>query len=179
MSVEEFITQAMNSQLVKNLETLNLETIFELSFEVAVNVGKLSSSKQEKIDLLVRVVKKVLEELEIKNVSLSALKTSTDSWEAVTEVVETLIPVVFSRLHVMDMPRSFLSFLSCVSASCVSASCVKVEKQVLKVEEQKVEEQKVEKQKVEKQKVEHQTIEEEEEEEEEKKAEEKKVEKRE
>jgi len=169
MSVEEFITQAMNSQLVKNLETLNLETIFELSFEVAVNVGKLSSSKQEKIDLLVRVVKKVLEELEIKNVSLSALKTSTDSWESVTEVVETLIPVVFSRLPVMDMPRSFLSFLSCVSASCVSASCVKVEKQVLKVEEQKVEEQKVE----------HQKIEEEEEEEEEETAEKKKVEKRE
>jgi len=138
MSIENFVTQALNSELVKNSENWNLEKIFELSFEVAVNVGKTSYSKNEKIDLLVSVVKKVVEELKAKNVSLSVLKTSTGSWETVSEIVETLIPVVFSHLPVMEMPRSFLSFLS-----CLSATCVKVEKQVEVVKEE-VKEEKVE-----------------------------------
>jgi hypothetical protein len=113
MSIEKFVTQALDSELVKNSENWNLEKIFELCFEVAVNVGKTSYSKNEKIDLLVSVVKKIVEELKEKNVSLSVLKTSTGSWETVSEIVETLIPVVFSHLPVMEMPRSFLSFLSC------------------------------------------------------------------
>ena len=126
MSIEKFVTQALNSDLVKNTEAWNLEKVFELCFEVAVNVGKTSGLKQEKIDLLVSVVKKIVEELKAKNVSLSALKTSTGSWEAVSEVVEILVPVVFSRLPVMEMPRSFLTLFS-----CMSASCVKVDSQVV------------------------------------------------
>ena len=129
MRIEEFVTQALDSELVKNVENWNLEKIFELCFEVAVNVGKTSYSKNEKIDLLVSVVKKIVEELKTKNVSLPVLKTSTGSWETVSEIVETLIPVVFSHLPVMEMPRSFLSFLS-----CLSVTCVKVEKQVENVE---------------------------------------------
>ena len=119
MSIEKFVTQALNSELVKNAENWNLEKVFELCFEVAVNVGKTSASKQEKIDLLVSVVKKVVEELKAKNVSLTSLKTSTGVWEVVEEVVEILVPVVFSRLPVMEMSRSFSNLFSCMSASCV------------------------------------------------------------
>jgi hypothetical protein len=151
MSIEKFVTQALNSELVKDSKNLTLEKLFELAFEIAVNVGKTSSLKQEKIDLLVSVLKKVLEELKTKDVSLSVLKTSTaDSWEVVSEIVESVVPVVFSHLPVMDMPRSLLSFFSCLSASCVKVEKVeKVEEEVVeKVEEQvveKVEEQVVEK----------------------------------
>jgi len=114
MNIEQIISQVMELDSVKRASSWDLEKIVSLSFEVAVIVKKNSSlTKQQNLDCLIEIVKKVLDKEEI-----SSLAQEKSTFDLLKSQVDIVLPVVFANVPHLNVPM-LKFFLTCCSGSSV------------------------------------------------------------